>query len=162
MFFHKFTQLCVADAMGTTPGVIIVWSPYRITPIYWLMVRDTCPTSYMIEIDSCSRHLTPQIFLTSVGSVCFAQFFLPISLWCFASVTASVEYYSPSGEWNGLSSVPDSVLSSHLEWEPAPAQWSHGLEFGSGARGHGEWAVFTFSPSIDWASPCRFWKWLPV
>ncbi len=41
MFFHKFTQLCVADAMGTTPGVIIVWSLYRITPIYWLMARDT-------------------------------------------------------------------------------------------------------------------------
>ncbi len=34
--------------------------------------------------------------------------------------------------------------------------WSHGLEFGGGARGHGEWAVFTFSPSIAWASPHKF------
>ncbi len=33
--------------------------------------------------------------------------------------------------------------------------WSRGLEFGGGARDHGEWAVFTFSPSITWASQCK-------
>ncbi len=34
--------------------------------------------------------------------------------------------------------------------------WSRGLEFGGRARGHGEWAVFTFSPSIAWASLRKF------
>ncbi len=34
--------------------------------------------------------------------------------------------------------------------------WNSGLEFGGRARGHGVWAVFTFSPSIAWASPCKF------
>ncbi len=37
-----------------------------------------------------------------------------------------------------------------------PPWWSHGLEFGGRAQGHGEWAVFTFSPSIAWASLRKF------
>ncbi len=65
VLFHKFTQHSVAYAMGTPPGVTTVWSPSRITPIHWLMARDTALTSYVIDIDPRSCHLTPQIFLSS-------------------------------------------------------------------------------------------------
>ncbi len=51
--------------MGTPSGVTIVWSAYRIMPIHWLMAWDTAPASYVIDIDPRSRHLTPQIFLSS-------------------------------------------------------------------------------------------------
>ncbi len=58
-------QRCVALRRGNTPRCVIVWSPYRITPNHWLMVRDSAPTSYVFDIDPRSCHLTPQIFFSS-------------------------------------------------------------------------------------------------
>ncbi len=80
------------------------------------MARDTAPTSYVIDVDPRSRYLIPQIFLSSeaFASCGFSGPFLcDILDFLSTSVTASVEYYSPSGDWNGLSSVPAAVLSSH-------------------------------------------------
>ncbi len=41
VLFHRFTHLL---ALGTPLGVLIVWNPYRITPIHWLMARMPAPT----------------------------------------------------------------------------------------------------------------------
>ncbi len=43
------------NALGTPLGVPIVWSPYRITPIHWLMARKL-PLTYS------HRHLTPYTY----------------------------------------------------------------------------------------------------
>ncbi len=49
-------------ALGTCPGVTVVWSPYRIMAIRWLMARDTAPTSYVTDLDP-RWHILPFFFL---------------------------------------------------------------------------------------------------
>ncbi len=80
------------------------------------MTDGTRYRPYVIDVDPRSRHLIPQIFLSSeaFASCGFSGPFLCDVLdFLSTSATASVEYYSPSGDWNGLSSVPAAVLSSH-------------------------------------------------
>ncbi len=48
------------------------------------MARDTAPTSYVIDIDLRSRHLTPQIFLSkkrSLLAVFLAHFLVDVLVW---------------------------------------------------------------------------------
>ncbi len=44
-------------ALGTPSGVPIVWSPYRITPIHWLMVRRRPWCTHAVSIYRRTRHL---------------------------------------------------------------------------------------------------------
>ncbi len=44
-------------ALGTPPGVLIVWSPYRITPIHRLMARHRPWRTHVISLYWRTRHL---------------------------------------------------------------------------------------------------------
>ncbi len=55
--------LVLYSILGTPPGVTIVWSPYRITPIHQLIALDTAPKSHcMCFTQTFARTILPLIF----------------------------------------------------------------------------------------------------
>ncbi len=92
-------------------GVPIVWSPYRITPIYWLMARMPSSTflhrhAYTGECAICSSDFSTlmkwpyQPFCSVFSGPIFGQFFAELLI-C-TSATAIVERCSPRGGVHGF------------------------------------------------------------
>ncbi len=49
--YHRFTQLCVSfSRVGNASCVTDVWSPYRITPIHWLMARRRLWRNHVVSL----------------------------------------------------------------------------------------------------------------
>ncbi len=83
-------------ALGMPLGVPIVWSPYRITPIHWLMVRR-CPwRTYVVSLYWRTRHLLlsrkePCRQREELGRKCCVSF--PIQRTRVTRVTRDVLYH---------------------------------------------------------------------
>ncbi len=56
VLYHRFTYVSF-HALGTPSGVLIVWSPYRITPIHWLMAQRHPWRNHVVSLYWRTRHL---------------------------------------------------------------------------------------------------------
>ncbi len=57
VLYHRFTRRCVLHAFGNASCVTNVWSPYRITPIHWLMARRRLWRNHVVSLYWRTRHL---------------------------------------------------------------------------------------------------------
>ncbi len=57
VLYHRFTPRCVSfSRFGNASCVTDVWSPYRITPIHWLMARRYLWRNHVISLYWRTRH----------------------------------------------------------------------------------------------------------
>ncbi len=100
VLYHRFTQRC-GLRFGNASCVTDVWSPYRITPIHWLMVRRRLWRNHVVSLYWWTQPSIPQISLPS-HCPSLLRFSGPIiystRLSICTSATASVELCSPCGE----------------------------------------------------------------
>ncbi len=115
VLFHRFTHLL---ALGTPLGVLIVWNPYRITPIHWLMARMPAPTFSCRILCMRMRHLflheAAMLALVAILLTRFWSNFLGLPLHLHFGDCSSGTLFS-----SRFSSRPATVRSFYHERRPA-------------------------------------------